>query len=112
MFICDIGAERLLIAIYTSVCSDLLQAYERLDKCPTEEGKNAARFDARMLEKWILSDPYGFLPDPQGIVKAVRKKHRQGGKTVKCPDFAKEGGKTLRKMEYRQIRMSILTVSR
>lgn len=112
MEICNIGAERLLIAIYTCVCSDLVVAYKHSENATREGDRLAAKHDAARLEKWILDDPYGFLPDPEGILKEVKRRYKMGARSVKCPDFAKEGGKTLRKMEYREIRMSILQVSR
>jgi len=84
----DIGVNRLMIAIYASVCSDLMLAYKH---ATSDKGQNRqdARMDIKRWEKWILDDPYGFLSDPQGVLQAIQRRYAAGHKHVKIPEFAK-----------------------
>ena len=84
----DIGVNRLMIAIYASVCSDLMLAYKHSQ---SDKGQNRqdARMDIKRWEKWILDDPYGFLSDPQGVLQAIQRRYAAGHKHVKIPEFAK-----------------------
>lgn len=82
------GAEQLLIGIYTEACGELLLAYRRQIRAPSRAAAESASEDIKRLEDWFMHDPYGLLTDPQGIIKAVKKKAKEGG-WIKCPEFAK-----------------------
>lgn len=84
----DIGINRLMIAIYASVCSDLMLAYKHA-KSDKGQNRQDAKADIQRWEKWILDDPYGFLSDPQGVLQAIQRRYAAGHKHVKIPEFAK-----------------------
>lgn len=73
----DKGVERTMIAIYAQASNDLISAYR---SCNEDK--------IRALERWIMSDPYGFISDEEGVLRAIRIKTAKGG-WVKCPEFAK-----------------------
>lgn len=79
----------MMIAIYSSVCSDLMLAYKHANSDKDERTRTDARMDIARWEKWLLDDPYGFLSDPSGILQAVQRRYASGHKHVKCPEFAK-----------------------
>lgn len=83
------GVNRVMIAIYASVFSDLMLAYRHAESDKDEQNRLDAKRDAERWERWILSDPYGFLSDPAGILQAVQRRYKAGHKHVKCPEFAK-----------------------
>lgn len=57
-------------AVYKESCRELIHAY-----------KTGKREDIERCERWIRKSPYGFLTDPEGIIKACREAN--GRKIIK-----------------------------
>lgn len=73
----DTAAQDLIEAIYANAAEELTNSIAIMkrthgDREGDREKKNSARATAQHVQKWIRSDPYGILDQPDGIVRACQ----------------------------------------
>jgi len=70
----DECVQNLVDQIYEGMTDELITAYQALINLPEGERKRGTVNRIRALENTIRKDPYGLLGDPEGIIKACRKR--------------------------------------
>lgn len=73
----DQAVQRLVEAIYEGAAEDLTCNLASMKRCGTREGRDRARASAQHIKRWIRSDPYGILDQPEGIVTACQIRAEQ-----------------------------------
>lgn len=73
------GFVYFVLAMYALACNDLVLAYKKQIKAKSECVRIKATDEAIILERWLQSDPYCILSDPDRIIKEAKDRAKRGG---------------------------------